>query len=232
MAQDEVILKLQAEVGNVTKQLEEVKKGVEGIKKTTVGAEKGIQGMAKGIKGVGLALKAAGIGILIKGLQMLGDAFMKNQKVTNLFNTVFTTLSRTLNDFVNFLVGNTGTVIDIFKDIFENPLDSIKSLGIAVYDGVVKRFHELIEAVNVFGSAFGNLVKGDFKGFVEGMKEGYTELVDAATGVDGSVGKIKEGISKAVEATKEYAVNTYNAAKAQTELNNARIKVIQVALRY
>ena len=221
MAQDEVILKLQAEVGNVTKQLEEVKKGVEGIKKTTVGAEKGIQGMAKGIKGVGLALKAAGIGILIKGLQMLGDAFMKNQKVTNLFNTVFTTLSRTLNDFVNFLVGNTGTVIDIFKDIFENPLDSIKSLGIAVYDGVVKRFHELIEAVNVFGSAFGNLVKGDFKGFVEGMKEGYTELVDAATGVDGSVGKIKEGISKAVEATKEYAVNTYNAAKAQTELNNA-----------
>ena len=221
MAQDEVILKLQAEVGNVTKQLEEVKKGVEGIKKTTVGAEKGIQGMAKGIKGVGLALKAAGIGILIKGLQMLGDAFMKNQKVTNLFNTVFTTLSRTLNDFVNFLVGNTGTVIDIFKDIFENPLDSIKSLGIAVYDGVVKRFHELIEAVNVFGSAFGNLVKGDFKGFVEGMKEGYTELVDAATGVDGSVGKIKEGISKAVEATKEYAVNTDNAAKAQTELNNA-----------
>ena len=53
------------------------------------------------------------------------------------------------------------------------------------------------------------------------MKEGYTELVDPATGVDGSVGKIKEGISKAVEATKEYAVNTYNAAKAQTELNNA-----------
>ena len=132
MAQDVVILKLQAEVGNVTKQLEEVKKGVEGIKKTTVGAEKGIQGMAKGIKGVGLALKAAGIGILIKGLQMLGDAFMKNQKVTNLFNTVFTTLSRTLNDFVNFLVGNTGTVIDIFKDIFENQLDTIKSLVIAV----------------------------------------------------------------------------------------------------
>jgi hypothetical protein len=220
MAQDEVILKLQAEVGNVTKQLEEVKKGVEGIKKTTVGAEKGIQGMAKGIKGVGLALKAAGIGILIKGLQMLGDAFMKNQKVTNLFNTVFTTLSRTLNDFVNFLVGNTGTVINIFKDIFENPQENLKALGNAIKDNIIERFNSAIETIGFLSEAFKKVFEGDFTGAIESVKEAGTEFVDVLTGVDNSAEKITEGVVKVANATKEYAVNTYNAAQAQVELNN------------
>jgi len=220
MAQDEVILKLQAEVGNANKQLEDVKKGVEGIKKSTVGAEKGIQGMAKGIKGVGLALKAAGIGILIKGLQMLGDAFMKNQKVTNLFNTVFTALSRTLNDFVNFLVGNTGTVINIFKDIFENPQENLKALGNAIKENIIERFNSAIDTIGFLSEAFKKVFEGDFTGAIESVKEAGTEFVDVLTGVDNSAEKITEGVVKVANATKEYAVNTYNAAQAQVELNN------------
>ena len=221
MAQEEVILKLQAEVGNATKQLEEVKKGVEGIGKSTDGAEKGIKGMAKGIKGVGLAIKAAGIGLLLKGLQLLGDAFMKNQKVTNLFNTVFTALSRTLNDFVNFLVNNTGTVIDIFKDIFENPQENLKALGKAIKDNIIERFNSAIDALGFLADAFKKVFEGDFKGALESAKEAGKEYVDVLTGVDGTVDKVVETTKKVVEATKEYAVNTYNAAAAQIQLNNA-----------
>lgn len=221
MAQEEVILKLNAEIGDLKKELETVKKGVEGIGKSTDGAEKGIKGMAKSIKGVGLAIKAAGIGLLLKGLQLLGDAFMKNQKVTNLFNTVFTALSRTLNDFVNFLVNNTGTVIDIFKDIFENPQENLKALGKAIKDNIIERFNSAIDTLGFLADAFRKVFQGDFKGALESAKEAGKEYVDVLTGVDGTVDKVVETTKKVVKATKEYAVNTYNAAAAQIELNNA-----------
>ena len=105
MAQEEVILKLQAEVGNATKQLEEVKKVVENIGKTTKKTEENTGGLKKGISGIGLALKAAGIGIALKAFQFLTDALQRNQKIANLLSTAFETVSIVLNEVTNVLVG-------------------------------------------------------------------------------------------------------------------------------
>jgi len=105
MAQEEVILKLQAEVGNATKQLEEVKKVVENIGKTTKKTEENTGGLKKGISGIGLALKAAGIGIALKAFQFLTEALQRNQKIANLLSTAFETISIVLNEVTNVLVG-------------------------------------------------------------------------------------------------------------------------------
>lgn len=104
MAQEEVILKLQADIGNLKKELETVNKGVADIGKTAKKTEKNTGLLKKGISGIGLALKAAGIGIALKAFQFLTDALQRNQKVANLLSTAFETISIIFNEVTNVLV--------------------------------------------------------------------------------------------------------------------------------
>ncbi len=105
MAQEEVILKLQADIGNLKKELETVNKGVADIGKTAKKTEKNTGLLKKGISGIGLALKAAGIGIALKAFQFLTDALQRNQKIANLLSTAFETVSIIFNEVTNVLVG-------------------------------------------------------------------------------------------------------------------------------
>ena len=105
MAQEEVILKLQADIGNLQKELETVNKGVADIGKTAKKTEKNTGLLKKGISGIGLALKAAGIGIALKAFQFLTDALQRNQKIANLLSTAFETVSIIFNEVTNVLVG-------------------------------------------------------------------------------------------------------------------------------
>ena len=105
MAQEEVILKLQADIGNLKKELETVNKGVADIGKTAKKTEKNTGLLKKGISGIGLALKAAGIGIALKAFQFLTEALQRNQKIANLLSTAFETVSIIFNEVTNVLVG-------------------------------------------------------------------------------------------------------------------------------
>jgi len=75
-------------------------------------------------------MKAAGIGLLVGLLAKMMEVFSKNQKVIDAFDTAMNSLSIAFNDLFSFLSNNIGTVIDFFKDIFENPVQSIKDFGI------------------------------------------------------------------------------------------------------
>jgi len=103
------IQKLNKEVEKGNKQTEDGLKGVENASKDT----------AKGIRGIGNALKAAGIGLAIAAFTQLKEIFQQNQKVADLFSTAFEVVSLAFNDFVNFVVGNTGAVVNTFKAFFQ-----------------------------------------------------------------------------------------------------------------
>ena len=105
MAQEEVILKLQADIGDLKKELETVNKGVADIGKTAKATEKSTGLLRKGVSGIGLALKAAGIGIALKAFQFLTEALQRNQKIANLLSTAFETVSIVFNEVTNVLVG-------------------------------------------------------------------------------------------------------------------------------
>ncbi len=105
MAQEEVILKLTAEIGNLKKELETVKKGVEGIGDSAKKTEKSTGALRKGISGIGLALKAAGIGIALKAFQFLTEALQRNQKIADALSIAFETVSIVFNEVSNVLVG-------------------------------------------------------------------------------------------------------------------------------
>jgi len=181
--------------------------------------EKSSGSAAAGIKKIGTAIKAIGIGLLLAAFAKLKEVFEENQKVADFFNTTFEALSLAFNDFFNFLDRNAGTIIGYFKQIFSDPVESLKNLGQAIQDNLIERFNSAIEAAGLLGSAIQKVFSFDFAGAVEDFKESGKELVDVVTGVDDSFDKMSDVVSDAASSIADYASNTWNAAKNTVELN-------------
>lgn len=208
------IQKLNKEVEKGNKQTEDGLKGVESASKDT----------AKGIKGIGNALKAAGIGLAIAAFAQLKEIFQQNQKAADFFNTSFEVVSIAFNDFVNFLVNNLSAVTGFFQSVFNDPLQSIKDLGTAIKNNIIERFNSMLDTVGLAGKAVKQFFEGDFAGAAESAKAASKEFVDVLTGVDGTVDKVSEGVTKVANATSNYVKETVNAASANVELEkNARL---------
>lgn len=212
-------IELEARVDKAEKDLDGVAKSVQNIDKNLEDVKDTTGGVAKGVKGIGNALKAAGIGLAVAAFAKLAEVFNQNQKVADAFNTTFEVLSIAFNDFFKFLNNNVGTVIDYFKGLFENPVQSIKNFGSAIYDGIVKRLEQGLEALGLFGRAALKFFSGDFAGAVVDAKQAATEMFDVVTGEDGGFEKIKESVTTAVSSIQEYTKSTIQAAKETVDLN-------------
>ena len=199
----------------------EVKSNIGDVAKETKVATKELGFFKKGIKGIGTALKAAGIGLLLGVLAKLFETLSKNQKVVDAFSTAMNFLNIAFSDLFNFIGDNINTVIDYFKNIFEDPLGSLEDFATAIKDNLIERFNSFIETLGFLASALVKLFDGDFKGAIEDVKNAGKEMVDVWTGVDDSVDKITNTVKKAVGAIKEYSKTTFEAAEAQTELDKA-----------
>ena len=123
-------IEAEAKVDDAKKGLDSVNKSVQRIDKNLEDVKDTTGGVAKGVKGIGTALKAAGIGLAIAAFSKLAEVFNENQKVTDAFSTAFEALSLAFNDFFKFLNRNVGTVIEYFKGIFDDPVQSIKNLSV------------------------------------------------------------------------------------------------------
>jgi hypothetical protein len=152
---------------------------------------------------------------------MLSEIFMKNQKTADFFNTAFEALSIAINDLVNFVFDNFGEVTDFFKDIFENPVEKIKDFGNAIKDNLIERFNSFLDTMGYVGEAISQLFKGNFEEAKEAAKNAGKELVDVATGVDGSYDKIVTTVGNAADAITDYTKKTIESAKSNVELAKA-----------
>jgi hypothetical protein len=189
----------------------------EGAKKST----KGVGGLSKGFKGLGTAIKATGIGLVIGLLVKLGEVFMQNQKVADLFNTAFEAVSIAFNDFVSFIVKNTSGVIKFFDAIFKNPLESLKSFAKAFKENIQERFDSYLDTLGYLASAVKKVFSGDFAGALDDVKSAGKESLDVLTGVNNTFDKSKEFIEKTTEAVKGYVSETIKAAQENVKLANA-----------
>jgi len=228
--QEEVVMKLVADVGDAKRNLEQVKTSVVGIGAASTVTAKATTTFVAAIKGVGLALKAAGIGLAIKAFSLLQDIFIQNQKTADFFNTAFEATSIAVNDFVNFVFNNFGQVADFFKNVFENPVSSVTLLGTAIQNNLTERFESAIEVAGLLSNTISLLVAGKFKEAAVTIKEAGKEMVDVVTGVDDSTTKIAETFNEVTEAVVDYTKETINSAKAnvalqkQAELSQVKIQ--------
>lgn len=217
--EQEIIIK--GDTSDADKKIAGVSKGLEDVNNNAKKSSKGISGMGTAVKGLGVAFKALGIGLIVALVAKLVEVFSKNQKVVDGLNTAMEFLNITFNDFISFLLDNSGKVVAFFKDIFENPLENIKKLGEAIKDNIIERFESLLEVLGFVGEAFKKFIAGDFSGALDSVKEAGKELIDVYTGVDNTIGKVGDLVDKVSNSVSEYAKNTFDAAKATVELSNS-----------
>lgn len=204
----------------------------DGFENVKEGSEKA----SKGVKKIGTTLGniAKGTGaifLLSKAFEIFKGIAEKNQKILDIFNTAFEVLSIAFNDFFNFIFDNAGGVVDTFKAIFNDPVQAIKDFGQSIYDGIVVRFNELVEVTGLIGQSFMKLIKGDFKGAFETIKQAGKETVDVFTGVDDSFDSTVEKVKEIGKSIVEYGKNTLQAAKENVELaNSAELAAAQQGL--
>ena len=226
-------VELEAKTDKALDELKDLKKQIEDLNKSVTQfgntAEKQLDDVGKTAKktskvlgGISNLFKTAlGAGLLVKAFDMLKDVFRSNQAVADVFSTTFETLSIAFNDFVNFLVNNVGTVTGFFKSVFDDPLQSIKDLGSAIKNNIIERFNSMLDTVGLAGKAVKQFFEGDFTGAAETAREASKEFVDVLTGVDGTVDKVGEGITKVAKATSNYVKETTNAATANVQLEKS-----------
>ena len=207
-----------ADFRKLDKSVSDVDAEVNKLKSSTKDSETNFKSLANIVKVLGTAFKAAGIGLVIALFAKFTEVLNQNQKVVDFFNTTFEALSLAFNDFFNFVSENFGSIVDAFKAIFDDPLQSIKNLGKAIQDNIIERFTSSIEAIGFLGEAIVKVFKGDFEGAAESAKNAGKELIDVVTGVDDTFDKTVETVGKVVEATSEYVSETVKAATANVEL--------------
>jgi hypothetical protein len=210
-------VELELKKGKTIDDLGDIADGVNEIKSGAKAAEKGVGKFSTSLKNIG---KVSGIVFLLQeAFELLKDTLGKNQKVLDFFNTGVESLSIAFNDLFKFLNQNVGTVIDYFKGLFDDPVQSIKNFASAIYDGIVKRLEQGLEALGLFGKAAIKFFAGDFAGAAMTAKEASKELFDVVTGEDGGFEKITESVKTTVASITNYAKSTVEAAKATVDLN-------------
>lgn len=226
-----VIIDLEANTGKAQNELNEILKELKSINKqatqTNQALESGFKDVEKTTKSAGKSLFSFGkilkgtliIKAITAAFEFFKETLGKNQVVVDLFATTFETLSIAFNDFINFIFNNVGGVVDVFKAIFNDPVESIKSFGKAIKNNIIERFNSAIEAIGFLGTAIKKVFEGDFAGAAESAKNAGKELFDVVTGVDDSFDKTVETVGKVVEATTKYVKETVSAAQATIQLN-------------
>jgi hypothetical protein len=233
---EELNFNVKTNIDDAAKDAEKLGDNIEKAKDETAKLEdatkkgaKGFKGIGTAVKGVGMALKAAGIGLIVALLAKLMDVFRQNQRVLDTFNTAMEVLSIAFNDLFGFIEKNIGNIVGWFKDIFENPQQSIKDFGTAIKENLIERFNSLLEVFGHLGKAIGHLFKGEFAEAFDSVKDAGKESIDVFTGVDNSVDKITETVKNAGAAIVDYGKKTLDTAKSVIELNKAsELAAVQV----
>jgi hypothetical protein len=200
-----------------TESIKNIEKGVESTEKST-------KSLSQGFKGVGLAIKAMGIGLVLEAFNILKDLFMSNQVVADKFGAAFKTLSIMFNDFFNYINKNADGIVSFFKNIFENPVESLKNFGKLIQENIIERFNSAIEVAGFMADALKKLFEGDFEGALDSVKEAGKEMIDVFTGVDDTVGKVGD----LADAAAKYASETWNAAEALQAQENAAKRAVAI----
>jgi len=166
----------------------------------------------------GNLVKSLGVvALLVKAFEAIKEAFTGTQRGADLFNTVMGTISTMLKDFVNFIFDNFGKVVDFFKQVFENPIESIKKLGDLIKENLIERFNSLLDTFGYLGEALSKLFTGDFSGAWESVKKAGKESIDIITGVNNTVDKTVDAVTEAGKAIADYTKKVWDQNAALVE---------------
>lgn len=218
MADIRIKAKLEYDTSSAEKSAKNAQDEIKKTGKAAEGAGEDAKKSGGAFSSLGTALKGLGIISVVEGaFGVFKETLGKNQVIADLMTTAMNFLTRAFSDLISFLQKNVGSVIDYFKSIFSDPKQAIIDFGEAIQNNLIERFTSLLEVFGFLGEALKNLFTGDFDAAIQSVKSAGKEMLDVATGIDDTSGIIVT----AAGAIADYAVSTYEAAAAQTALNNS-----------
>ena len=197
---EKVTIELEAKTGKAENNINDVVDSIKDLNKSFVEANesnkkslksltKGTKVLAKGFKGIGLAMKAAGFAIIMKVVDKVSEALMRNQQVADTVETVFTAIGIVFKQITDVL-------IDVFKSVSEatNGFDALqKVLGGALsisINLVVGAIQGMMLGVKKAQLAWEESFLGD--GDPETIKKLNLEIVEVGNKLDETGNRIKK----------------------------------------
>lgn len=224
------VLQLQVDSTGAITSINKVNEGLQKTEKTAGDIKKSADKSASGFRAMGAAIKASGIGLLVAAFAFLKEVISGNQKVLDTFSAVLGTAADIIRDLFSYITDNAGAVVDWFKAIFDDPVQSLRDFGDAIVENLIERFQSFLDTLGFIAEGVKNLFSGEFTAALESFKNAGKESVDVLTGVNNTVDRVSEAVVEGVAAFTEYASATYEANMALVQLqNNAKLAAAQQA---
>ena len=206
-----------------TEALEDQKKLAEQGEKAAASGTKGTKRWSMAFKGLGNAIKLAGVGLLLGIVASLSEAFQQNQVIVDKVNTIFNAFSKTVNDFVDFMMsGNVlDTITGFFGALIDNPAETLQ--------GVTKSMKEYGEETIKTAAAAVELEKNSRIAAAEQQRliEQYDRQAEQQRQIRDDESKT---IDERVEANEKLGKILDDQIAAETKLINQRIKAAELAV--
>ena len=256
MATEVLELTVKSNIGEVTKETDDLGKSIgkasdetkdldKRLEETGKSGSKGFRAIGTAVKGFGMALKAAGIGLVIALFVSLKESLERNQKVMDTVNTIMGTISTTFNQVANVLV-------EVFNwttkstDRFDGLGKTLSGLVTLALTPLKVAFFGLKLGVEEVQLAWEKWVGGADPKKIAELKKGIDETTDSlakiakeavSAGADiynnigdaiGEIGAIGE---KVIEGISEISIKSnYELAKATTAAANSS-KLAEAAIQ-
>jgi hypothetical protein len=200
MAKEVLELTVKSNIGEVTKETDDLGKSIgkasdetkdldKGLEETGKSGSKGFRAIGTAVKGFGMALKTAGIGLAIALFVSLKESLERNQKVMDTVNTIMGTISTTFNQ-----------VADVLVKVFNWTTKSTDR-----FDGLGKTLSGLVTlALTPLKVAFFGLKLG-----VQEVQLAWEKWVGAAD--PKKIAELKKGIDETTDSLAEIAKEAVNA---------------------
>jgi hypothetical protein len=249
MAKEVLELTVKSNIGEVTKETDDLGKSIgkasdetkdldKGLEETGKSGSKGFRAIGTAVKGFGMALKAAGIGLAIALFVSLKEALERNQKVMDTVNTIMGTISTTFNQVANVLV-------EVFNwttkstDRFDGLGKTLSGLVTLALTPLKVAFFGLKLGVQEVQLAWEKWVEGADPKKIAELKKGIDETTDSlakiakeavSAGADiynnigDAIGEIGDIYEKASEGISKISIKAnYEQAKATTAATKAAL---------
>ena len=211
---------LKADMKEALDRLGAVEKSLEDINDTTKKTETSTSSLASGFKGVGLAMKAAGFALIMKLVDNLTDALMKNEQIADGVETVFNSVGVVFKMVSDTLISVGKSVLESTDnfDAMQKVITNLMTLAITplklAFNGIKLGIQslQLTWEKSVFGGKGKDIEKiAELTASIEDTKASLkgvvTDAIDSgkaiATNLGEAVGEIVTIAGKTTEAFKE-----------------------------
>jgi hypothetical protein len=256
MAKEVLELTVKSNIGEVTKETDDLGKNIgkasdetkdlnKGLEETGKSGSKGFRAIGTAVKGFGMALKAAGIGLAIALFVSLKESLERNQKVMDSVNTIMGTISNTFNQVANVLVEVVNWTTES-TDRFDGLGKTLSGLVTLSLTPLKVAFFGLKLGVQEVQLAWEKWVGGADPKKIAELKKGIDETTDSlakiakeavSAGADiynnigDAIGEIGDIYEKASEGISKISIKAnYELAKATTAAANSS-KLAEAAIQ-